>query len=118
VDGKAVYLDGRFWIARGNIFAIQLQRQIELRREFYTATFVNIESRCQVIGRIYIFFAENVYADVRWGQSHVTGFTALTPNYVILLVKNGALCLMIVIRHGDTIDALEKPRRVGHVLKI
>jgi hypothetical protein len=47
-------------------------------------------------------------------QSHVTGISALTLNYVILLIKNGSLCLMIVIRHGDMIEALEKQRRVGH----
>ena len=43
--------------------------------------------------------------------------SALTSDYVILLIKNGSPCLMIVIRHGDTIDALEKQRRVGHVFE-
>lgn len=41
----------------------------------------------------------------------------LTLDYVILLIKNGVLCLMIVIRHDDMIDALEKQRRVGHVFE-
>jgi hypothetical protein len=37
--------------------------------------------------------------------------SALTSDYVILLIKNGSLCLMIVIRHGDRVEALE---RIGH----
>jgi hypothetical protein len=35
-DGMVVYLDGRFWIARGSIVAILLQMQILKRRGFYT----------------------------------------------------------------------------------
>jgi hypothetical protein len=120
MDEKGVYQGGIFLIFRDNIVAIPLQKHSLKRLRFYTAIWGQIVIvYWEDWNGLYIFFLQNVCGAV--STSHLISHVKRKPrtlDYVIFQFNEGTFCLIHVIRHGDTIEALEKAsarRRREHI---
>jgi hypothetical protein len=107
MDEREVYQGDIFLIARDNIVAILLQRHSSKHLIFCTAISHQSEIAHRIVGLCVHLLPGECLVLSELLISHVRR-SPRTLDYVIFLFAEGAFRLIHIIRHGDTLEALEK----------